>query len=630
MLSASTSATKVDNHGRPAMEEDSTMRESENRNPAKPEPSQTPRWILLPVLVLAALAIYYPVARHNLPVAMNVDDRTSLGVLLRFHQGSANPKFFMYPTLFYYLTYAFTAVFGFSRILLTGHLFNLALLGLTAWLSALFCVRQFKSVGAGLVAAYCVLLSPTLVSSAAYLCTDILLSAMTILSLDLLMLYFRSRTTRNWLYAMLAVGCAIAAKYTAAVLFIVYAVGEVVYIYNSRIRGDTEQDPAGALSFSRPAMYFALLTASAMCALLAFFFPTQSILHFVALHRTNLNTRSTQEYLVFLNKLRRLAVELSLGAAAMLAACWWSKTFYKAISLKRLYYGMLLIAGVFLVTTPYSLLDPSKFIYDLGALLRANVVVVGNHQQWSEYWHWLFDVENRVLVVLGIFGLGLMVFRLSWVAFTPIAFAVIHIVAICTAHRGFSRYLDPLLPLLFCGAALLIRQAWQAAKIAHSKNGVLLYRTALCLAAAVLVGQTVRKAIQGNREASGHTAYYTAYDQVLKDAPRIRGSDAVSAGNYGRGRVLYAGFAPSIELDLAGFQTHELSWTSLAQDAIGKQLSCDELLILNERAATANHLNASLDSTVDVLLDDPRGEGQMVLRRRGCNKATDKGVSAHL
>ena len=67
------------------------------------------RWVLLLVLMLAAMIIYYPRASHNLPVATNVDDRTSLAVLLRFHQGSANPKFFMYPTLYYYLTYALTA-----------------------------------------------------------------------------------------------------------------------------------------------------------------------------------------------------------------------------------------------------------------------------------------------------------------------------------------------------------------------------------------------------------------------------------------------------------------------------------------------------------------------------------------
>ena len=607
------------------------MQESEIQGRFAQQPSNTVHWILLPSLVFMALVIYYPAARQNLPVALNVDDRTSLGVLLRFHQGSADPKFFMYPTLFYYLTYAFTAGFGFSHILLTGHLFNLALLGLTAWLSALFCIRQFASMGAGLIAAYCVLLSPTLASSGAYLCTDILLSAFTILSLDLLMLYFRSRSSQNWLCAMLALGCAVAAKYTAAVLFVVYIIGEVVYVCKHRDASPSPMDSTAASRFSRATMYSVLLAVSLAGVLVATFFPAQWILHFVALHRTNLDTRSLSDYLVFLTKLQRLVVEIAIGTVLMLFAMWRSERFYRAISMKRLSYGVLIVGAVFVLTTPYSLLDPTKFIYDLGALLRANVVVAGNHQQWSEYWHWLFDVENRTLVILGVVGLAVMAYRLSWLAITPFAFALIHTLAICTAHRGFARYLDPLLPLLYCGVALLFHEAWQSsARDAHSRNETLLWRTVLCVTAAVVLGQTVRKTVQVDRAAADHTAYYTAYEEVLKDAPSVQPAVPATAEDPRRSKVLYAGFAPSIELDLAGFLTREVSWSSIARGPIGQQLSCDEILILNERSAKANNLDAAQDVSLDVLLDDPRGEGQLVVRRRGCAKILGTNVNSHL
>lgn len=605
---------------RQSSEESIPVRESESAVKTAPVRKFTFLWILLPTLVLSALAIYYPLARQNLPVALNVDDRTALGVLLRFHQSGANPKFFMYPTLYFYLTYAVTAGFGISRMLLTGHLLNLALLGFTAWLSALFCVRQFKSRVAALVAAVCVLFSPILAESGAYLCTDILLAAMTILSLDYLMLYFRSRDSQDWLYAMLAVGCAIAAKYTAAVLFIVYAVGEVVYIWRSRKNREPGPDAAGESRFARSTVWAGLVVAGLAAALVAVFFPVQAILHFVALHRTNLATRSTQEYFIFLNHLRRLAIELSAGTLLLLVASWRSQTVYECLALKKLYYGLLVLIGVFVVTTPYSVLDPTKFIYDMGALLRANVVVVGNHSQWSEYGHWLFGLENSALVVLGIFGLGLIIYRLSWLSLTPILFAALHVLAICSAHRGFERYLDPLLPLLYCATGLLVHEIWVALAKSGPERRTFVLRFAACVAAIALLGQMIGRTIQNNQAAKGNTAYYTAYEAILKAGSQVQasGSSVGSDLKSEQGKILYAGFVPSIELDLAGFKTQEVSWASLSQGPIGAQLGCSDLLILNVRSAGENHLDADHDGSVEVLFNDSRGQGQMIVRRRDC------------
>src|ERR1700744_6635978 len=65
---------------------------------------------VLPLLVLVPI-LYFPFATHNLPVVSHVDERTSLEVLGRFHDGSLDPKFFMYPTLYYYVTYFLTIPF---------------------------------------------------------------------------------------------------------------------------------------------------------------------------------------------------------------------------------------------------------------------------------------------------------------------------------------------------------------------------------------------------------------------------------------------------------------------------------------------------------------------------------------
>jgi hypothetical protein len=58
-------------------------------------------WCLALALIVVVPAIYLPYAFHNLPVAAHVDEQTSLLVLKHFHDGSLNPQFFMYPTLYY-------------------------------------------------------------------------------------------------------------------------------------------------------------------------------------------------------------------------------------------------------------------------------------------------------------------------------------------------------------------------------------------------------------------------------------------------------------------------------------------------------------------------------------------------
>jgi hypothetical protein len=580
------------------------MRSTQTGGSLKLRVRPKPEWLLLPLLIVASIAIYYPIARHNLPVATYVDDRTSLAILFRFHQGSANPKFFMYPTLYYYLTYALTAPFGFSRMLFTGHLLNLAFVALTAFLSYIFCLRHFGSRVAGLVAACCVLFSPTLLWSGAYLCTDVLLSAMTILSIDWLMRYFETGSSRAWRIAMIAVGCAIATKYTAAILFVTYCIAEVAQSYQQRNREAIQSGEGSAPQFSRTAISIVLLSLCAMCTLVAVFFPVHSILNFVASHRTNLDARSAQDYLLFLNRLRRLAIELAIGTALLFVAVKRFKVVYQCISTKRPYYGLLIILGVFVVTTPYSVLDPAKFIYDIGALLRANVVVSGTHQQWSNYWRWLFDTENKLLVVLGILGIGLMAYRAPWRSLIATVYVALYTLAICTPHLGVPRYLDPLIPLLYCGTGLIVSEIW---KRLPGINPVW-QRTALCLVGAMIVVEMVRTTETTVKAAADHDAFYASYQEVLTH----------SGPDRSKSTIFYAGFAPSLELQLAGYPTREVSWASLEATPLGAHLGCEDLMILNKREALNHKVFATQDQSVRVLLDDSRGLGQIVLQRQDC------------
>ena len=161
-----------------------------------------------------------------------------------------------------------------------------------------------------------------MVGSGTYLCTDILLSAMTILSVSLLITSFETGSSRDWLLAMLAVGCAIATKYTAAILFVTYFLIEAAQAYRRRALPPTRDNAAGP-HFSRPTVSVVLIALCVASALVAIFFPVNQILHFVALHRTNLDQRSRRDYLSFLNRLRRLALELCVASAVLLALTRW-------------------------------------------------------------------------------------------------------------------------------------------------------------------------------------------------------------------------------------------------------------------------------------------------------------------
>jgi hypothetical protein len=139
--------------------------------------------VLCAGLIVVVPAIYLPYALHNLPVAAHVDERTSLLVLKHFHDGSLNPQFFMYPMLYYYVTYFLTAAFPFSKVLLYGRLLNLSFVGLTAAIMYCLCERHLESRAAGVVAVLCIVSSTTITDSAAYICTDVLLAATSIAAL---------------------------------------------------------------------------------------------------------------------------------------------------------------------------------------------------------------------------------------------------------------------------------------------------------------------------------------------------------------------------------------------------------------------------------------------------------------
>ena len=276
---------------------------------------------------------------------------------------------------------------------------------------------------------------------------------------------------------------------------------------------------------------------------------------------------------------------------------------------------------MFVITTPYSLLDPGKFIYDIGALLRANVVVAGAHQQWGNYAYWLFEDENKIAVILGILGLGLMFIRAPWRSLSASLYLGLYLLTICSSHLGTPRYLTPVLPLLYCGTGLMMGELWKGLpRLAAIPRRFGWWRIVTVLLGVLMLGQMIWTTQQDDRAAAQHDAFYASYAKVLQVEHQyeLQQNSGTAAGGNDPATVLYAGYAPSVELGLAGVRTQAVSWPGIAGGHLGDRLPCSDLLIVNMKQAAANHIYPQDDASVDLLLKDPEGAGQIVLRRRGC------------
>jgi len=564
-------------------------------------------WLLLPACLCLVPLLYFPYLFHNLPVAVNVDERTALVILERFHHGSLNPQFFMYPTLYYYLTYLWTAAGPANNSvndLLWGRVLNLGLVGLTAFVSYAFCKRHLASPAAGWIAALCVISSPIITNSGSYLCTDVLLAATTMGSLHYLVAYFAGDGRRSWLPGMLLLGAAVGSKYTAFLLFLAYYLAE--WIVSVRRPAPIEAGQRSAY-LSRTAVISLLMAAGGAALLAACLFPVQAALHFAAGARTNADLGDPAEYLRFFQHLRRLLGEVAVLCFVMAAAARLSRRVYAGLARKKPYLGLAIVLLVTLLSTPYSLITPRRFLYDLGALARANIVVASPHAEWGQYLAWLFSHENGILVALGIVGLGLIAARARAELIVAGLYLVLYGVVIGSAHIGYPRYLTPVLPLLYCGTGAALVTLWQwRPPAAGTKSGIgssLWIRATIVLLAVTVAIQLGVKIARERALSRGSDAFLASYDLARHN---LSGTD------------LYAGYAPFAELDAAGVRTRQVSWAALSNGPIGDQMSCADLLLFDTQGARRHGIDASADKSLILMLDAPGGDGQQVMRRRDC------------
>ncbi len=554
-------------------------------------------WCFVLALLVLVPMFYFPFATHNLPVVSHVDERTSLEVLTRFHDGSLDPKFFMYPTLYYYVTYFLTIAFPFSKILFCGRLLNLSFVGVTAAITYRFCQRHLESRSVGVIAALCVATSATLASSAAYLCTDVLLTAATLASLFYLVEFFHYHRRRDWILAMLTLGCAISCKYTAFVVYIAYFITEILYRIMNR-SDESVQDPFLSAKVSRKIIVCTLLGVAAVALVVALAFPANAAITFIASTRTNPDLKSTAEYLDFFHHIRLLMAKIAIVSVIGAIVIGRFKSAYEWIALRRIYYGLGLVVVVCALCTPYSMITPRRFIYDLGALARTNIIVVSSHAQWRDYISWLIQNENDLILALCVIGLVIWALGRKSQFLIVAVYLLVFSFIIGSAHIGFARYVDPLLPLIYCGAGISLMYLWsQRAKVGLLAKGITIVLCAIAL-------MQLRTGIVAARELGRTTdSDYASYQAIISLAPKS---------------VIFAGVAPYVELQRVGITTKQISWAEVGQKPLSGQIRCDQVLVFDKAGVVRNQITLQEDPLVVSVLDDPRGHGQQVFKRSDC------------
>jgi hypothetical protein len=583
-------------------------------NRSVPRSRALPRFIdlaLLAVLLWLPPLIYLPYLKHNLPVASHWDERGALEVLLRFHQGSLNPHFFMYPTLYFYCVDLLLQPFSYSnaKAMVVGRTFNLMLIGLTAFIAFAFSRDHLRSRAAGAVAAAFVLGSTVLSGVASYIHPDMLMTAAGTGALYYLVRYFDDGSNRAWQLGMTLIGLSVGCKYTAFVLYLAYFFTEMALSNRNEpsLTADSKINLEGR--FSQTACIAAFASLGLLLVLLAMLFPVSRMLDFVAAMRSNLEFKPASYYLDFFRHLRAglLKIGTLLVGAALLSRV--SRRFYGAISLQRLYYGLGIVLLSSALSTPFGLLHPRALLFDLGALARSNLVVSGGHAQWTNYATWLVQREGAFSILLSLLGLAAIAAKMPRRFIIVAVYLALYLLILGSSQLGFVRYLAPILPFFYVGSGVAVVQLWTGSSWTGSPSnpphsGAFSWKRtmAVVLLSAACI-QTGLHIAESRRQGHQTNAFFASY---------------WVARNATTGTAFYAGYAPAIELSEAGVKTTQLTWPSLIGSPMGGRLACGDVLILDKSRAFQYHLYPLHDDSVTMLFDAPDQPDQLVLQRSHC------------
>lgn len=545
--------------------------------------------------MILATTVRWSLLRANLPVSSHVDERTAMDVLQRFDEGRLDPGFFRYPTLYFYSTWFSIQPFGgYERALLLGRfvnlLFGLVLAGVTYACALDLSGRRV----AALFAAALALFSPILVHSASYLGTDVLLGAFSVAAVIFLRRFQREGRSRDFVLAALAAALAFSTKYTGLVLLATIVIADALGF----AKASDARPPTGSFGrFLRAPVPLGLLrglalAGGALALLLTFVDPAPLLASLVAA-ATTADAGIDAQAAAWIDGLRRGLPLVAAGLVLAVAASFPLRKTIRRLVLGRHAFAVGLAGLVFLLTSPYALLSWRTFLHDFGSELKANALL-GEHAQWFAYLGRYLHNESVTVAALALIGAVLGVRRGLGLG-TPAVFLAMMYVAIGSATRGFERYLVPLLPVIYALAALGLSLGWE--RLANRSRALAALAAAGVLA---LIAVEFRAPLGAVLErADMNDEMRQCYYQVLERAPR---------------KVYYAGFAPSRELEDAGFPVEAVARRALGEvpARAGPLLGEGEFLIVD--SATERMIEPGLRGSLEEVWQVGGTWGQHILR----------------
>ena len=541
--------------------------------------------LILAAILTVGFAVRYSLTTINLPVSANVDERSGLRILYHFHGGEWNPEWFRYPTFYYYLTRVLLAPFPFDSVLQYGRALNL-LFGCLLAASAYSLARQVYQIPVvGLVAAALTMCSPTLIENARYLSTDVLSAALSLLSLVFLARFYEGHHDRDWFLGMAFAGLAISTKYTALVVLLSYLALELSGIGASGNGTEVGVRKGSALESRVPRWVVAAGFAALGLAALTFAttFPLDGFLALVE-RAGGLDSTVDASDLTFLRSVQTFARYAGVTVLTVAGVIWRFPGFARHLCQIRPYAGVALAGLVFVLASPFVLLSPQDFVYDLGAELKANALSPDG-PQWLAYLQRYTRWESTL--VLAFFSVGCAASAARGVGARLLGlYLLLGYIAIGSANRGFERYLTPLLPVVFIVAA------WGMWCLAGARDRLRpAARVAVVVACAALGGyQLLPRVAEVLQSASIRDSSYSAFVTVSQRRAR---------------RVLYSGDAvPSIELRVAGMDVTQLprAWLEGSSRAFVGRLGHETVVVLDGVAERS--LSPSVRAALEPIWND--------------------------
>jgi 4-amino-4-deoxy-L-arabinose transferase-like glycosyltransferase len=215
-------------------------------------------WLAIGAIALTAFAIRAWTVRLNLPYVGHPDEPNPINyVVAMLRSGDPNPHFFQKPSLYVYLLLAVLVahyrwglahgIYGaIDQMTITTHLYT-TIPGFFFWgrmltvsiatltvVSVFLLGRRVWNLGAGLIAALFVALSPFHMRHSQYVTTDVTTAWLVLLVFGASIAVARGGRWRDYLAAGVLVGLAASTKYNAGVAALMVLVAHLIYYWRQR------------------------------------------------------------------------------------------------------------------------------------------------------------------------------------------------------------------------------------------------------------------------------------------------------------------------------------------------------------------------------------------------------------